>query len=123
MEKEEKLFVKEKTFIKEVIKEVDSSTASASKDAFFQQAGLALAVYCKNQEHQNDMSFLSMMTSPDKKEILNMKKDVMLSKMRAEKRRFDDIDNDLIPTTVEVVDTNNTTISSSRASVYDEDDN
>jgi hypothetical protein len=100
-----------------------SASANSGNDAFFQQAGLALAVYCKTQEHQHDMSFLSMMTSPDKKEILNMKKNVMLSKMRAEKRRFDDIDNDLIPTTVEVVDANNTTISSSRASVYNEDDN
>jgi hypothetical protein len=75
--KKEKLLLKDKSFIKEVVRELDSSTASASasansngKDAFFKQAGLALAVYCKSQEHQQDIHFLSMMTSPNKKKSL-----------------------------------------------------
>jgi hypothetical protein len=56
--------------IKLVVKGLDSSSSSASasancvKAAFFTQAGFALAVYCKSQEHQQDITFLSMMTSP-----------------------------------------------------------
>jgi hypothetical protein len=57
-----------------LLKELDSfttsvtaSATSSGKDAFFTQAGLALAVYCQAQEQQQELALLSMMTLPEKK--------------------------------------------------------
>jgi hypothetical protein len=124
--KKKKTLIKNKTLIKEVVKELDSSSSSASasanhgKDSFYAQAGLALAVYCKAQEHQQDISFLSMMTSPEKKEIFAMKRDVMLAKMRAEKRSFESMRIDSIHSSVVVgIDNTKTTISSTHTTALD----
>lgn len=91
------MIIKDKSLIKEVVKQlaVDGSTVSGTvsggggRDAFFEQAGLALAVYCKAQDTQQEMIFLGMMATPEKKEVLAMKREVMIAKMRAEKRKFD----------------------------------
>jgi hypothetical protein len=63
-----------------------ASVTSSGKDTFFTQAGLTLAAYCKSQEHQQVITFFSMMTSPEKEEILAMNRNVTLSKMRAEQQ-------------------------------------
>jgi hypothetical protein len=67
--------IKDKSLIKEVVQQLNSSfsnsgSASANtdgKDSFYAQAGLVLAIYCKSQEHQQDITFLNMMTLPEKK--------------------------------------------------------
>jgi hypothetical protein len=115
--------IKDKSLSKEVVKELDSLSASGTvsatsngKNAFFTQTGLALAVYCKSQEHQQDVIFLSMMTSPEKKETLSMKKAVMLAKLRAETRCFEETGSTSLSTSIHssvlIRDNTNTTISS-----------
>jgi hypothetical protein len=65
-----------------------------------------------------------MMTSPEKKEILAMKRDVMLAKMRAEKRSFESMRSGSIPSSVVVgLDNTNTTISSSHTTTLDNSQN
>lgn len=131
--KKDKMLIKDKSLIKEVVKQlaVDGSTASGSvaaggRDAFFEQAGLALAVYCKAQDNQQEMIFLGMMATPEKKEVLAMKREVMLAKLRAEKRKFDSIDNsESVPSCV-LVGSNEMTTSEERmrqssSSMSDED--
>lgn len=105
--KKDKMIIKDKSLIKEVVKQlqVDGSTVGGTvavgRDSFFEQAGLALAVYCKAQENQQEITYLGMMASPDKKEILAMKREVMMAKMRSEKRKFDLIGSSKIsPTSV-----------------------
>jgi hypothetical protein len=122
--------IQEKKFIKEVVKELDSSSVSGSasatvngKDAFFAQVGMALAAYYKSQEHQQEITFLSMMTSRDKKELLNMKKTVILAKMRADKQNYEEISSSTIPSSVVLVDNNDSNNNSPSSNNTTSDDN
>jgi Trp operon repressor len=112
--KKDKMIIKDKSLIKEVVQQlqVDASSVSnkvaGGRDSFFERAGLALAVYCKAQETQQEITYLSMMATPEKKEILSLKREVMMEKMhtemskvRSEKRKFDMV-NVSIPTSVVV---------------------
>jgi hypothetical protein len=104
--KKEKTNINDKNLIKEVVKQIQNDTSTVSdnvigaKESFLQQAGVALSVYCKAQENQQELTLIGMMSSPDKKEILAMKRDLMLAKMRSEKRKYDAIES--IPTSINV---------------------
>lgn len=131
------MIIKDKSLIKEVVKQcqiedsVTTGTPARGRDSFFEQAGMALAVYAKAQDNQQEMIMIGMMTTPEKREILSMKREVMMAKMRAEKRKFDIIENaDDVPSCV-IVSNNHTTdvptvlertITHSSSSTSDDDD-